>query len=167
MSASIARICRGRLARRSWPSMSTKRSKARSSRARIALLSLRPYDIAIDLESRPVVPFDHAGDLRRHRVRAEIGGEIHDADAVVAIALAAPQRLGRRLEPVATSGCARTARCRCSDSETARNASGVTIRRPSRTPCTTSATKTRLVAPIARRLLRVQQHALARKDDRA
>ena len=44
-------------------------------------------------EAGAVVPFEHAGDLRRHRMRPEIGGEIDEPDALVPIALAAPQRL--------------------------------------------------------------------------
>ena len=159
MSASIARISRGRLAVALALDIDEAFERPFEPRAHRA-----PVVAAIghgdDFESRPVVPFDHAGDLRRHRVRAEIGREIHDADAIVAIALAAPQRLGRRLEPVGhqDARALRVVLFRLRDRKERERrhdlaALADTVRH--------LGDKTLLIAPIASCLLRVQQHALA------
>jgi len=68
----------------------------RDPRAHLAF-ACRPQREAADLEPGPVVDLDQLGDEERNRMILEIGREVGEADLVVTVALAAPDRPLRRV----------------------------------------------------------------------
>ena len=117
----LSRRIASAIAKGSRPRTSTKRSNARTSRARIGERSSGPRRVAEDLEARPVVALEQSRREEGGGVTVEVGGKVPDAQA--ARREHAPARSGSTLARPAAHVCAHL-RCSARVDGSARNANG-------------------------------------------